>query len=501
MIPYKTIIQINKESKQPVYIQLTNQFINLIKTGRLAPSTKLPGSRTLADLVGLHRKTVVACYEELMLQGWVESLPQKGTFVHKNIPVLRQQKLKETSDVIDRQTAGFSFKVSPNLNRRFPEEVLDDYIYVNDGVSDERLAPIHDLAITYRNVVAKKTAFNHIGYGTTYGNSFLRETLATYLNQTRGLMITSENIIITRGSQMGIFLAAQLLISENEYVIIGETNYSSADTTFEMAKAKLLRVKVDENGLVTQDIESLCEKYAIKTVYVTSHHHHPTTVTLSAERRLALLNLAEKYKFAIVEDDYDYDFHYNHAPILPLASHDKNGNVIYVGSVCKTVAPVYRIGYLIATKAFVDECAKYRRFVDRQGDALLEMAFARFIKDGSLDRHVKKTIKIYKVRRDLFCNLLKKELGDYVSFDIPKGGMAIWVKLHDKYSWQRVTEVGLRNKFVISEWQRYDLANKKHNAIRMGFAAYNEAEIYEFIKRFKMTMKIVSEENFTQINK
>ena len=102
-------------------------------------------------------------------------------------------------------------------------------------------------------------------------------------------------------------------------------------------------------------------------------------MTLSAKRRIHLLNLSKQYNFAIIEDDYDYDFNYNHAPILPLASHDTNGNVIYIGSICKTVS-VYRIGYLIASKEFVDEAANLRGFVDRQGDALLELTFSDFIK-------------------------------------------------------------------------------------------------------------------------
>jgi GntR family transcriptional regulator/MocR family aminotransferase len=364
-------------------------------------------------------------------------------------------------------------------------------MYVNDGVSDGRLAPVNEIAVLYRKLSNKKSTINHLGYGTTYGNSALRETLVHYLNETRGLKITIDNIIITRGSQMGMFLASQLLISNNEYIIVGDTNYSSSDSTFEFAGAKLLRVKVDDNGLDTNAIEALCKKHNVKAIYTTSHHHHPTTVTLSAERRIHLLNLAKTYKFAIIEDDYDYDFHYNHAPILPLASHDKNGNVIYVGSVCKTVAPVYRIGYLIAPKDFVDECAKLRRFIDRQGDALLELAFSSFIKDGSLDRHINKVMKIYKARRDLFCKLLKEELNDYLSFEIPKGGMAIWATLNKKYSWETVTKIALQQKLVISEWQRYDMANKKHNAIRIGFAAYNEDEFYEFVKRFKKTMEVV----------
>ncbi len=491
MIPYKTIIKIDRASKQPIYIQLTNQFIGLIKERTLPPQAKLPGTRTLSDLIGLHRKTVIACYEELLLQGWIESIPKKGTFVQKDIPILQQQKWTENEVKRSDDKTGFPFNRNSILERKFPQDYADDYMYVNDGVPDERLSPIKELSIIYRKVANKKRTLKYLNYGTTYGNLELRETLVGYLNETRGLNITKDNIIITRGSQMGMFLTAQLLIENQDYVIVGETNYSSTDTTFEFANAKLLRVKIDENGLDTKAIGKLCKKYPVKAVYTTPHHHHPTTVTLSAKRRMHLLNLAKTYHFAILEDDYDYDFHYNHAPILPLASHDKHGNVIYIGSVCKTVAPVYRVGYLIASKVFVDECAKLRRFIDRQGDAILELTFSNFIKGGDLDRHIKKVVKIYKARRDLFCKLLKEELSDYLSFEIPKGGMALWVTLNKNYSWNTVTEIAKQQKLIISEWQRYDVANIKHNAIRMGFSCYNDIEAREFVNRFKKTMQII----------
>jgi len=238
---------------------------------------------------------------------------------------------------------------------------------------------------------------------------------------------------------------------------------------------------------LTEEIEKLCKRQQIKAVYVTSHHHHPTTVTLSAKRRIQLLNLAKEHNFAILEDDYDYDFNYNHAPILPLASHDTNGNVIYIGSICKTVAPVFRIGYLIAPKEFVDEASKLRGIIDRQGDALLELTFANFIKSGELDSHIRKVIKIYKQRRDLFCQLLKEELGHFFEFEIPKGGMAIWAKLDQNYSWENVSSVARKYNLEIGNWRRYDRIESGHNCIRIGFASYNEKEIHELISRLQKT--------------
>lgn len=490
MFPYKTSFHLDRKTNQALYLQLSNQFINLIKEGKLISGTKLIGTRSLATLLNVHRKTVVACYDELLLQGWVESIPKKGTFVHSNLPILQKTDFIKSSIEKEKITTGFPFY----RNDVFPEKigsVKENTIYINDGTSDGRLIPTEEIARTYRRIASKKNIYKQMGYGSTYGNETLREVLVNYLNVTRGLQISKDNILITRGSQMGIWLASKLLLKSKDIIVVGETNYASADYNFLDQKAIIKRVFVDENGLVTDQIEALCKQHQIKAVYVTSHHHHPTTVTLSAERRIHLLNLAKQYNFAIIEDDYDYDFNYNHAPILPLASHDTNGNVIYIGSICKTVAPVFRIGYLIASKNFVDEAAKLRGFVDRQGDALLELTFANFIKSGDLDRHIRKVMRIYKQRRDLFCKLLKEELHEFFQFEIPKGGMAVWVILDEKYSWKQVTKEAKKHQLEIGEWQRYDLAKTNHNGIRIGFASYSKEEIYELIRCLKLSIKAI----------
>jgi GntR family transcriptional regulator/MocR family aminotransferase len=491
MFPYKTTLSLNRKGVSPLYLQLANQFIELIKNHQLPPKTKLPSSRSLSELLGVHRKTVVACYEELLLQGWVESIPKKGTYIKSSLPILEQQAFSDETRLSSDQ-ANFNFHKN-DLLFRTSYATTEDWMMIDDGVSDVRLTPIDDIARTYRRIAGRKSVLEALTYGSTLGNVKLRKVLAEYLNATRGLQCSEDSILITRGSQMGIFIAAKLLVNEGDFVIVGDTNYIAADVSFLERKAQLLRVPVDADGLNTEAIEALCKTHPIKAIYVTSHHHHPTTVTLSAERRIHLLNLAREYHFAIVEDDYDYDFNYNHAPILPLASHDTHGNVIYVGSVCKTVAPVFRIGYLVAPKEFVEEAAKLRRYIDRQGDALLELTFADFIKSGDLDRHIKKVLKVYQARRDLFCGLLQEELSDYFEFDVPKGGMAVWVKLKEFYSWDELSEIARKHQLEIGDWQRYDVQKTGHNAIRIGFASKNEVEI----RRLIAVLKIV----FLELNK
>ena len=350
MFPYKTSFSLHRDQGPSLYLQLANQFIALIKNRTLPPKTKLPSSRNLASLLGVHRKTIVACYEELLLQGWVESIPKKGTYVHANLPILHQQEYLLDDEEICSSTTNFSFNKNELLERK-TYTTGKDWSVIDDGISDVRLTPLEEIARTYRRLAGKKSTLDALTYGPTHGNLKLRKALAEYLNTTRGLHISEERILITRGSQMGIFLASRLLLQENSNVIVGNTNYVSADVTMKEQGANLIRVTVDENGLNTQEIAEICKQQQITAVFVTSHHHHPTTVTLSAERRIHLLNLAKANRFAIIEDDYDYDFNYNHAPILPLASHDTHGKVIYIGASFKPVARVCSVGYLIVRKA------------------------------------------------------------------------------------------------------------------------------------------------------
>lgn len=483
MLPYKSLISLNRTLKTPLYQQLANQIIQLIKANTLVAGTRLPSSRALSDELDIHRKTVVSGYEELILQGWLETRPQQGTYVQANLPVLQSKTYSQTKPSESRHKAGFVFNVKDYYET--PNHPFKDIIYINDGIPDVRLSPTKQIGQFYKEISNHNILKPELGYGSPLGTLKLRQVLSHYIHNTRGVQVQEDEILITRGSQMGIYLAAKALINPNDILVVGETNYRSADLTFESFGSQLIRIGVDEHGLMTQDLEQLCIRRIIKAVYVTSHHHHPTTVTLSAERRIHLLNLAQKYKFAIIEDDYDYDFHYKRSPILPLGAHDTHNNVIYIGSLCKTVAPAYRIGYLIASKDFVKTCSNHRRFIDRQGDYVLEYAFARFIESGNLTKHINKVMKIYEERRTYFCNLLKSELAPYLDFISPTGGMAVWLTLKEPYTWSKVSKMGVKFGIDFGEWERYDYGKQNHQSIRMGFANYTKDETYDLINKLK----------------
>jgi GntR family transcriptional regulator/MocR family aminotransferase len=260
-------------------------------------------------------------------------LPRRGTFVAKNIPEIKPKKIKADQTIstyADKANFGFQFK--PLFS--FPAGgTPPNSLVINDGFPDIRLAPTEALFRELRRLGKQRAFRKYFHYGSPQGPGMLVDTLATFLSDTRGLPISPKNVMITGGAQMAFYLAATLLIKPGDHVIVGEPGYFAATFTFQQAGGIVHRVPVDDFGIDVDAIESLCKKKKISLVYVIPHHHHPTTVTLIPERRVRLLELAAKYKFAIIEDDYDYDFHYSGTPVLPIASLDPNGSVIYVGHV------------------------------------------------------------------------------------------------------------------------------------------------------------------------
>ena len=490
----KGLITIDKNSQVPVYLQIANSIINHIRRGALKPSSALPGSRVLAGYLGVHRKTVVAAYDELYAQSWVDTYPRKGIFVAKNLPDVSPRKITAAQqhyaypaetlfDVPGERTPFASlFVKGPENNLIF-----------NDGFPDIRLAPVELMVREYRRFANYHFTSKYLMYGPEQGSESLRIELARFFGETRGLPVKPENILITKGVQMALYLVAQVLLKKGDTFVAGEPGYTGASEVLSHVQAKLETVPVDEHGINVDAIEDICKKKKVKLVYVIPHHHNPTTVTLSADRRMQLLELARKYKFAIIEDDYDYDFHYASSPILPLASIDNCGSVIYVGSFSKTIAPGIRLGFMVAPQNFIMHATRIRRLIDRQGEQLIEEAMANLLKNGDIGRHLKKANKIYHERRDILCRLLKEKLDGYVKFKIPDGGFAAWVEYLNGVKPALVAAKASAMGLTISSGRDYyHDASYPNHSVRTGFASLNETELEQAVDILKKAIIAVA---------
>lgn len=421
-IPYKSFIQFDRYANQPIFLQIAQQFIQAIARGQLPSGTKLLGTRQLSELLDVHRNTISAVYEDLCAQGWVEVIPNKGTFISSELPLFSGSSSRNFQ--YPKET-GYAFQKSILLDN--PYEKINCELSFNDGSPDIRLTQIDDLSRIYSANLKRKINRKKMGYYNHDGSEYLKEQLTQYLQLSRGLAIGIENLLITRSVEMSLYIIAEIILEPMDTVVVADLGYFSANMIFQKAGNKIKTIPVDADGIDTKALADLCAQEPIRMVYVTPQQHYPTTVSLSAQRRLELLQLAKTYGFVIVEDDYDYDFHYEKQPLLPLASNDQAGMVIYVGSFGKSLAPGFRTGFIVAPENIMYEMRKHLGIIDRQGDILMEQALGELIEEGVVDRHLKKSLKEYKFRRDNLADLLEQHFKGLITFQVPKGGLALWL--------------------------------------------------------------------------
>ena len=473
-------LTITETSGLPVYLQIAQQIMEEIQRGRLPPSTAMPGTRELAEKLKVNRKTVILAYDELIAQGWLVSEQRRGSFVSANLPNFHAQAPtantgKQPADVVQGSS-------HPLLSYQSP---VDGVIDFNDGIPDSRLIPFNILSRAFRHALISSSKGSQLGYGDPRGTLALRQSIATMLNMERGLSVDIDQVCIARGSQMGIFLAARVLTRPDDYIVVEQLSYPAAKEAFRSCGATILTVGQDKHGIDVVALEKLCQQHPVRAIYVTPHHQFPTTVIMTAERRLKLLMLAEQYDFTIVEDDYDHEFHFSHHPVFPLASTNHGGRVMYVGSLSKVLAPGLRVGYLVATAGLIDRCAQEVMLIDRQGNAVTELAVAELMNSGEIRRHIRRTFKIYNERRNLLIALIEKELKDYVTFDAPDGGLAIWLRLKPGYDVEHIARQALTHKVRILPGTLFSESQQSIQAIRLGFGSLTTAELEKGVLSLK----------------
>lgn len=481
--PWDLRIVLDRASAIPAWQQIANAVIEAVRAGRMAPGTALPGTREMATRIGVNRKTVQQSYDELVAQGWLTAEATRGTFVSAMLPVFDPQTISTTP----------AAPMAPlELRGTAPDLTIvlgaTGVLSFDDGAPDTRLMPAELVARAWRRALLEASRHNRLGYGDPRGSAALREAVAAMLRADRGLVCTADNICITRGSQMGIWLAARLLTAPGDAVVIEALSYPPAREAFRAAGAKILSIGLDEQGLKPEDLAAHCRREPIRALYITPHHQFPTTVVLPQQRRIQLLALAEEYGFAIIEDDYDHEFHFAHRPMLPLASVQGWGRLFYIGSLSKLLSPSFRIGYLVAAEAVVHRAAAEICLIDRQGDPATEAAMAELMTSGALKSHTRKVLRVYAARRACLAEALAREFGDKVSFALPQGGLALWARFGPKIDLAEVAKNGLKHGVQVVPSQTFSINSSKINGLRLGFGSMDEAELQEAVKRLKALM-------------
>jgi len=465
----------------PLFLQLASAIAEAIRRGRLAPGDPLPGTRVLAEQLGVNRNTVIAGYEELAAEGLVRTRPGGGTFVAEPAPTLPNQPACVPQDA-PTYTLG-RVADPPPARPPTPSGVL-----TLRGIPDSRLFPARALARAFRRAIEHR-GHAQVSYGDPSGHVRLRAQLSTMLSSARGLPATPDNVMVTRSLEQGIDLVARTLIAPGDVVVVERFGYPPVWSMMKLAGAQLLPLPVDADGLDINALETALLEQRIRAVFVTPHHQFPTTVVMSAERRARLAELSRTHHFAIIEDDYDHEFHYQGRPVLPIAAGAGGGNVIYVGSLANLLAPGIGTGFVVAPPAVFARLAGLRAASDARIDAAMECAIAELFEDGELLRHLRRVRRIYASRRDALAESLTRRLGSAVTFRIPDGGMALWVRADDSINVTDWVSRSEQEGVSFERGQRYDVLDREQQYLRLGFTQHDEKQLHEAVTRMARALR------------
>jgi GntR family transcriptional regulator/MocR family aminotransferase len=456
-------------------------LIDDIRRGRLKPGTSLPSSRALAESLDVHRNTVLAAFRELSAEGWIETTPGKGTFVSASMPEMNAP--RAVSKMRPNIATRLGFDLAHRASSNTPQlPAVRGTIELSAGKPDVRLLPTDVIARAYRR--ASRSKDKHLfDYGDPRGDARLRKALSTMLGAVRGVVANDDEVLITRGSQMALDVTARALLCPGDVVAIEALGYRPAWEALGQTGARLVPLPIDDEGLSIDAFEHLIERERVRAVYLTPHHQYPSTALLSPARRLRLLELARTHRIAILEDDYDHEFHYDGRPVLPLASADRSGVVIYIGTLSKILAPGLRIGFVVAPVPFIERLASIRTFIDRQGDHAVERAIAELLEDGEVQRHARRMRRIYQERRDLLVSALRKHLEGAIDFTVPSGGIAMWLRVAQDIDVDDWVERAAKSGLSVHGGRRYAFDGRSRPFLRACFASLNEREIREAVAR------------------
>lgn len=477
MIPWWHDLTLQRGAHTTLATQLAEGLRAAILSGRLAPGERVMGTRALAQAVGVDRSTAQRAVDELVAQGWLDVVPSSGAYVTTSWP---DGGLPEVTETTRAQVAGFALDAPlPSPARAI---TADGALPMSGGLPDVRLMPAELLARAYRRAL-RRHGNALLGYGDPRGLARLREGVAGWLRARRGLVIGAESLLITRGSQMGLALAALALLRPGDRVGVEALGYAPAWEAFRRAGATLVPLSLDAQGVRVEDVDRALAEGPLRALYLTPHHQYPTTVTLSAPRREALLARCAQHGVAIIEDDYDNEFHYEGAPHAPLASRDTRGVVISIGTLSKVLAPGLRVGFVVATPDVIVRLAALRECIDRQGDQVAEAAIAALLEDGELERHIRRMTRTYRSRRGALDAALREHLADTLDWEVPAGGMAIWTTRRDGQATDAWAARALALGVSVSAGSRFTLDGAPTPHLRLGFAALDEREIHLATRR------------------
>ena len=460
----------------PLYLRIQRAIRQLILEGALQAGGALPATRGLAASLGVSRDTVENAYSLLHAEGYIARRTGSGSFV-ADVPPLKTAKMKMKTSFSEVQ---LSQRAQHLVTMNGLQETTNPVPF-SPGVPEVRLFPMALWERLSRQVF-KESGVAALQHSDAQGVRVLRQAIANYVNLERGAHATAEQVLILTSSQQAISLCAQVLFDEGDVIACENPMYQGAQKAFNAAGLFLQPLAVDEGGIQV-DALLMKEGNAAKGIFLTPSHQYPTGNTLSLERRLALIEWANKNQGWIIEDDYDSEFHYIGKPTACVQGLDPHQRTIYIGTFTKSLFPGLRIGYMILPKALVAPMACARTLQDGHTATLTQLTLARFIENGHFGAYIRQMRQVYATRLTFLQTLLANTLGEYLIPASPQGGMQIFCLLKQPENEKKIIKAAQRVGVTLTAISDLYVTEKKEYGFLLGFAAYTERELEQGVKR------------------
>ena len=429
---------------------------------RLAPGTRLPATRDFALQYGVSRGTVVTVFEQLQAEGYLIGRAGVGTRVNELLSKSPFPKMKGAPRIpkippvlrglpISRPARPFR-PYEPALNE-FPTEI-------------------------WARVAARRfrcASSSLLAGGDPRGYAPLRQAIAAYLGSSRGVNCSADSVVILSGAQQGLDLLARILIKPGEPVWIEDPAYFGASAAFRNAGARIIPVPVDEFGLVVSQGKQTCVQP--KVAYVTPAHQCPLGVTMSLERRLALLEWARRAGAFVIEDDYDSEYRFEGRPVPALQGLDKSNSVIFLGSFSKVLFPSLRLGYVVLPPTLMDRVLALRVGVDLCPSTLNQAVLCDFMAEGHLGRHVRRMREMYTARLAALHDGARRYLSGLIEISPVRAGLNTAGFLQNGMTSQQAESCAANQGIEAMGFNRFKLSTTRVEGLLIGFAAFSEREI------------------------
>ena len=469
-----TMVDINWKPQKglsiPLHLQIYRYMKNKIRNGDWPIGTKLPSQRALAKQFQVNRSTIVASLDELSADGLIEARVGRGTIVINNTwNLLVTLPPPDWTSYVRSGIHAPNISLVQEINRAEADPAI---IRLGTGELSQELLPNKMM----ENVLQLKINETlSLGYSEPKGSLSLRNTVSEHL-KTKGIVASPESILIVSGAIQALQLISVGLLKSGSVIFHETPSYLNSVHVFQSAGMRLFGVPLDEEGIMTDSIGRLKRQHNGALLYTIPSFHNPTGMVMSQVRRKQLLEICKKEALPIIEDDVYGDLWFDSPPPKPLKSRDTQGTVLYIGSVSKSLSPGLRIGWIVGPEPVINRLADIKMQTDYGSSSLSQYAVEQWIKSGMYEEFLNEIRAELRYRRDVTIQLLEKYLGELASWNIPKGGFYIWLRLETGVSTRVLFEKCLRENILINPGSIYDQTDPHHLRLSYSYASLADLE-------------------------